>query len=251
MMKKILRGFIWTGILTSFLGLGLTKISVQQELVFPFVTTIAGYRTDLVVLNPEDESRNVSAVIRVYDRGIGRRTASFQLHSNSIFSYAPWADLVPPKYNGWARLTYWSPVRFSAWSELRLVNPTPPTIVQIPAVEPALEFHVAGILEEDQETALSIVNPSEMQVRIDVTLFDAGGVVEIENALEIPPLKRLSRFLWELLTEGTTNPPERPSDGQIRTLRVRGNIPIAMGALRFFPTSGAFFNLPVVRIESD
>ena len=175
---------------------------------------------------------------------------------------------------GWARFRYRflgvpdadkervESLRLLAWTELILLerrgwrgDPNPViAVANIPAVEAALEFRVPGIVQRElreAEAAIAILNPSEEPVRIEVTLsyYNSGGAedIQIKNLLSVPPMDRLSRFLWELMTEGKEDPPERPTRSYRSTLHIRGSTPIAVGALLYYP-NGLFANLPVMRV---
>ena len=101
--------------------------------------------------------------------------------------------------------------------------------------------------------AIAILNPSEEPIQIEVTLFYHGEVSSsgpdawVKNTLSVPPMKRLSRFLWELMIEGKDDLPERPPRAYQSSLCIQGSAPIAVAALLYYP-NGVFGNLPVVRV---
>ena len=159
---------------------------------------------------------------------------------------------------GWTRLILLE--RERQGPHIQEIDPTNPVIAvaNIPTVEAALEFKVPGILRSEPrraEAAISILNPWRGPVQIEVTLFyqdakrrrDAEDV-QITNRLELPYSDRLSRFVWELMTKGKDDPPERATELYRSTLHIRGSAPIAVGALLYYP-NGVFGTLPVVSVD--
>ena len=157
-------------------------------------------------------------------------------------------------------------LRLLGWTQLLLLGPNEKwpadpensaiAVANIPAVEAALAFRVPGILRRkpEAEAAIAILNPSKEPIQIEVTLFHYNPQehteedVQITNTLSVPPMKRLTRFLWELMTEGKDDPPQRPMLSYRSTLHIRGSAPIAVGALLYY-SNGTFGNLPVVRVD--
>ncbi len=161
---------------------------------------------------------------------------------------------------GWARYTYPSQDR-----ELRgFVNITkhkegePEFTVRTRAVEPAKGFRLLAYRGGNEETAISIVNPTEEEQGVTVRLY-GGWTIPISNARPDPrfvekswtlgPMTRLSRFLSELLPiEGYDDSTGRTDDRPGRThgiVHVQGETQIAVGALGFDHETGEFWGLPV------
>ena len=255
-----------------------------REIFFPIVTHAESdqgpaYRSNLFLLNSSEYS--VKGDLLEASPGTGRSHKDLTIAPNSMSGSLPNWDFggLGEWRSGWARFRYRfvdvpdadkervSKLRLLAWTELKLFkrggwsgDPTNPVVgvANLPAVEAALEFRVPGILrrepEKPAEAAIAILNPSEEPIQIEVTLFHYNPKehnekdVQITNMLSVPPMDRLSRFLWELMTEGREDPPARPLHSYRSTLRIRGSAPIAVGALLYY-RNGTFGNLPVVRVD--
>ena len=246
----------------------------EKELLFPIVTHVGSHWSSLVMLNPSSKYE-VSGHLdeESPDRGssghpitVAPNAATGSFPNWDFSGFGEWR-------RGWARLRYCflgvpdadkervEKLHLLAWTRLvRLERPGwlgDPTnsvvaVANIPAVEAALEFRVLGFHRRDPEAeaAVAILNPSEDPIQVEVTLFYYNAEeAQIKNTLSVPPMDRLSRFVWELMTEGQDDPPERPTRLHRSTLRIRGSAPIAVGALQYFPSTGVFGNLPVVRVD--
>lgn len=248
----------------------------ERELLFPIVTHVGKHRSTMFVLNPSSKYR-VSYSMEARSPYVGGTGIQNTLEPNSIAGFGANFDFTPSDLRGgWGYVRYRflgvpdadkervKNLRLLAWTELILLkrdewigNPKNSVIsvANIPATESALEFRVPGILrgEPGTEVAIAILNPSEDPIQIEVTLFynpDAPEGVQVKNTSSVPPMSRLSRFLWELMTEGKDDPPERPTHSSRSTLRIQGSAPIAVGALLYYP-NGVFGNLPVVRVDQQ
>ncbi|MDE2926499.1 MAG: hypothetical protein OXT71_08895 [Acidobacteriota bacterium] len=168
--------------------------------------------------------------------------------------------------NGWARYTYRSQDRklegFVTVAKYK--QPTPEdghereVSARIKAVEPARSFRLLAYRDSIEETAISIVNPTEEEQTVTVRLY-GGWTIPISNARPDPrfvekswtlgPMTRLSRFLSELLPiEGYDDSTGRTDDRPGRThgiVHVQGETQIAVGALGFDHETGEFWGLPV------
>ncbi len=253
--------------------------SAEKEILFPIVTHVGNHNSYLYMLNPSSKYW-MRGELEERSPGRGGSHKPINIAPGSMSSSFPNWDFAGPGEwkRGWARARYHftgvseadkervENLRLLAWTELILLerkgwrgDPTNPllAVASIPAVEPALEFRVAGIHrknpraegEPEAEAAIVILNPSEEPIQIEVTLFHYNNEeeVQVKNTLSVPPMDRLSRFLWELMTEGKDDPPERPERSSRSTLHIRGGAPIAVAALLYYP-DGVFANLPVVRV---
>ena len=246
------------------------------ELLFPVMTNVGNHHSTLFLLNPSEFTAD--GRLEEYSAGAMTDQAYITVDPNSMSSNVRNGDFSDPgEWNrGWGVFTY----RFSGdseadrerllkqrllgWTQLVFFDPEKwmgdPTdsvvaVANIPAVQAAPEFRVPGILRSDPEAevALSILNPSGEPIEAEATLFyhnEEGEQIELRNTLTVPPMDRVSRFLWELMTEGQDDPMERPLGVDRSSLRIRGSAPIGVGALLYYP-NGVFGNLPVERVDSE
>ncbi len=243
----------------------------ERELLFPIVTHVGNYNSRMVVMNPS--KYRVSYHIKGLSPGAGGSGSSGTLEPDSMSVFEPGPFLRRADFKGgWGFVRYSflgvpdadkeraKRLRLLAWTELRLLDKEHPlvpviAIASIPAVEAALEFRVPGVFRRDEEAAIAILNPSEEPVQIEVTLHRYRRpvrnppYVQVKNRLTVPPMERLSRFLGELMTEGKDDPLEVPPPPNGSTLHIRGSAPIAVAALLYNHGTGAYGNLPVVRVD--
>ncbi len=155
--------------------------------------------------------------------------------------------------NGWARYTYEGRDRklegFVTVAKYK--QPVPEdghereVTARTRAVEPARSFRLLAYRDSIEETAISIVNPTEVDQ--DVTIRMYGGLTQrdrwsVEKTWTISRMARLSRFLSELL------PIEDYANRRGETygiVRIQGETWIAVGALGFDHETGEFWGLPV------
>ena len=227
----------------------------------------------MCVLNPTEYSVNIYMTGRRPNGG-GSGVSSTMPPNSMKFFYPQHEWNFVDFRGGWGTLKYYfvgvpaakervENPRLLAWTELVFrelggwsSGPSNPVtaVTSIPAVEAALEFRVPGVLREDAEVAIAILNPSEDPIQIEVTLFryrrpvPKSQHVQVKNMLSIPPRSRLNRFLGELMTEGKDDSLEFPPPPNDSTLHIRGSAAIAVAALLYY-RNGTFGNLPVVRVE--
>ena len=245
----------------------------EREFLFPILTHVGNYRSRMVVMNPSKYS--VSYHMKALSPSAGGSGVGGTLDPHSMSGFGANFDINPSDFRGgWGFVRYnflgvpdadkerVERLRLVAWTELRLLEKEHPlvpviAIASIPAVEAALEFRVPGVFRRDEEAAIAILNPSEEPIQIEVTLYyyrrpvRNSPYVQVKNTLSVPPMARISRFLGELMTEDPDNPLELPlswTSSRI-TLSIRGSAPIAVGALLYNRGTGAYGNLPVVRVD--
>ena len=162
--------------------------------------------------------------------------------------------------NGWARYTYPSQDRELRGfvSIVKYQDGEVEFSARASAVEPAKGFRLLAYRGGNEETAISIVNPTEEEQAVTIRLY-GGWTIPISNARPDPrfvektwtlgPMTRLSRFLSELLPiEGYDNSTGRTDDRPGRThgiVHVQGETQIAVGALGFDHETGEFWAVPV------
>ena len=266
-MQKSIQGTLPPIVLVILLSVGGTARA--KELFFPIVTHVGNYKSAMVILNPSEF--RVSYYMKGLSPDEGGVGLSSTLQPNGRKGFSPDGEFNPKEFRGgWGFVKYSflevlpvdkervESLRLLGWTQLALLGPSGEwiAVANIPAVEPALEFRVPGILYPEAEAAIAILNPSKEPIQIDLTLYhyrkplSGSPYVQVTNTISIPPMQRLSQFLWELMTESKETPPERPLPwtSTSSTLRIRGSAPIAVGALLYYHSTGAFGNLPVVRV---
>ena len=255
MIETMLRTVIFGCLLTLS---GSVARAEDKILYFPILTHVGDFRSVLKIMNPSEYkvryklratspvggTLNVRGTLRPF-RGQGVR-ASGDL--NFI-----------RRQGGWGLVRYHfleaeetDSLNIIGWTELSFGEfGNPISTTNIPAVEAALEFRVPAIWDDKSETAVAILNPSKESVQIDVTLL-LWKDREIRNRLSIVPESRLSRFLWELVSEGQEQKPDRPFDTEHHAqLHIRADTPIAVGALHYYHSTGTFAALPVVAVKAS
>ncbi len=154
--------------------------------------------------------------------------------------------------NGWARIVHPENRNLHAVSTVYKYRNDPAATLSsaasAAAVEPAPAFRFFGFRwdREDQETAISIVNPTHDEQGVRVQMYVTYGKPlrrPVEARWTIAPMSRLSRFLSELipLEESVGNPHHF---GGI--VRIIGESRIAVGALGFSHETGDIRHVPVV-----
>ena len=128
-------------------------------------------------------------------------------------------------------------------------------VANIPAVQAAAEFRVPGFSAANrrQKWHWAILNPSEEPIEVEATLFyhnEEGSHLNSRTHSTVPPMDRVSRFLWELMTEG----PER-SHGAASGFRPQFVAHSRQrthwrGSIALLP-EWRFGNLPVERVDSE
>ena len=155
--------------------------------------------------------------------------------------------------NGWARYTYEGQDRklegFVTVAKYK--QPTPEdghereVTARTRAVEPARSFRLVAYRDSIEETAVSIVNPTEVDQDVTIRLYRGWTQRDrwsVEKTWTISRMARLSRFLSELL------PIEDYANRHGVTygiVRIQGETWIAVGALGFDHETGEFWGLPV------
>lgn len=155
-------------------------------------------------------------------------------------------------HNGWAWIVYPENRKLLAVSTVLKYRDDPTSTLSSAAssaaVEPAPAFRLFGFRwdKDDQETAISIVNPTHEEQRVRVQMYVMYGKPlrrPVEARWTIAPMSRLSKFLSELipLEESVGNPHHF---GGI--VRIFGQTRIAVGALGFSHETGDIRHVPVV-----
>jgi hypothetical protein len=174
------------------------------------------------------------------------------------------ADL--PFHNGWARLTWAGPSTLLASEELSLVAATPepcllickqPSTVkissmQISSMKSGQEFQLPVTLNSYRQTGLALINPSETQkIDIRLSIFDEAGApakLGVPNTfdLQIGPLQRISKFLWQMALDHSplTAILPVPSDFQ-GSVVLTSDRPFAVGAVNIMEPEGKMVSIPV------
>jgi len=151
-----------------------------------------------------------------------------------------------PVFNGWARLTFDSPVAIQASAEVALINapvgPTPigrrpsteiATAVSLPAVKAAAKLGGLAAIRSTREGAYAIVNPSPAEsATIYLSLLDPSGKLVAANTLELAPQARSCKFLSGLV-------PGAPPDFT-GSLRITGSLPVGASAVNVVFPDGDF-----------
>ncbi|MGI8782750.1 MAG: hypothetical protein ACR2L2_03750 [Acidobacteriota bacterium] len=253
----------------------------SQELIVPVVVsgTVKSplhFQTILRILNPSTEARTVT--VRIYD------DAGTQVRVDQVFCVAGSPLLVLPGpelslqiasngsselsslgnlalFTGWASIRFEGAQTIQASSETALIDAPPApciqpicarpsteivTSVQLGATAAATEFRATASITDKRESAYALVNPSATQTAtIELDAYNSSGMVVDQNTLKIPPLGRISKFLFELLNLGKVfiQTPQRPT-AYHGSVRFRSDIPIAVAGLNVLSPEGKLVNLP-------
>lgn len=230
---------------------GRTVPDPGQTLVVPIYPSTLGYDAEITVL--EASGKFTRFEVREFDE-----TGSYV--SGEGLERSVWTNAIetitfhPLFYgrtvgNGWALLTYPSDRELHAVSTIRHYhnhNDDRYTATSAQAVKPAKGFRLYGFRWRDQETAISIVNPTEEEQTVTVRLHRIRpSPITIVNTWNIGPMHRMSRFLSELvvLEDGVED-----FNGVVQ---IQGEADIAVGALTFSHETGQFWSQPVSTEPQD
>ena len=214
-----------------------------QTLVVPIYPWTLGYDTNITVLEVSGEFTKFE--VREFDE-TGRYVPGERLE-RSVGRYATETITFHPLYygwtvgNGWALLTYPSDRELHAFSTItHYRNDDFYTSTSARAVKPAKGFRLYGFRWSDQETAVSIVNPTDEEQTVTVRIYrirPTGST--LANTWNIGPMHRMSRFLSELVVLE-----DRVEDFS-GVVQIQGEADIAVGALTFSHETGQFWSQPV------
>lgn len=244
----------------------------DSELIFPIVVSgflgpIANsprFEASFLMLNPIDTRVTVQLQlftndgVEFVDLETQRNLGIFDLFSNRLSARSLHftrliAGNIPPRFNGWGRLTFPIGAAIKAQGDVAFYDRPgdsawePIFTAQSPAVLPAEKFQVFTVLRPTRRLALAIVNPAANEtalVRLEAKAAPASGLASCPMSLTLPPLQRVSRFVDEWCGPITSwgTPPEPLQ------IIVGADRPIAVGAVDVF-LDGHFSSLPVYPIQ--
>jgi hypothetical protein len=190
-------------------------------------------------------------------------SATATLAPNAEYLQFTSADL--PFHDGWALLRWEGSASVLASEEITLVAAAPQACMlvcnwpsteklastQIAAVKPAREFRLPVTINRYRQTALALVNPSATETAtVRISLVDAAGnaaKLGVPDSFEIriPPLQRVSRYLWQLALESSALTVVMPTPESFQgSVTLSANTPIAVGALHLMFPQGKFVSIP-------
>jgi len=260
-------------------------VAQSQELIVPVVVsgTIKSplhFQTILRILNRSSAAQSV--LVRIYDDAGSQvrvdqvfcivdlplllvdppgRELSFEIAGNGSADLSKLAN--GPFLTGWLSIRFASAQTIQASSETALIDAPPApciqpicarpsteivTSVQLGATAAAAEFRAAASITDKRESAYALVNPSSTQTAtVELVALDTVGRIVDQNTLKIPPLARISKFLFELLNLGKVfiQAPQRPAFYH-GSVRFRSDIPIAVAGLNVLSPEGKLVNLPTL-----
>lgn len=168
-----------------------------------------------------------------------------------------------PPLNGWARLTWDAPpaigpggntiqpsIQASAEVDLLTTPVGPHPICTRPSTEIAAQTQAAALraatkftgfvaIHPFRKSAYAIANPSSTaSAEIFLSLLDLSGKLVASGRARIPPQGRISRFVSELVSDAPAN--------FMGSLRITGDIAVAVSAVSVLLPEGKWEDLPVV-----
>lgn len=265
LVSMILTGLLLLPLLlaTGHSPLTTTDFPLRKILIAPIYPQIWPLKTYVTLF--EAHGQAMSFNLHEYTEGGGYRLGAGVHHSfgnNSSKTISFFHDFGGGRLgNGWARYTYEGRARTLEGlvsvklegfvSVVKYQQPTPEdghereVTARIRAVEPARSFRLLAYRDSIEETAVSIVNPTEVDQDVTIRLYRGWTQRDrwfVEKTWTIGRMARLSRFLSELLPiEDYAN-----RSGETHGIvRFQGETWIAVGALGFNHETGEFWGLPV------
>jgi hypothetical protein len=125
--------------------------------------------------------------------------------------------------------------------------------MQVSAMQPGYEFRLPVTLNSYRQTALALINPSDAQA-VDVKLSildDAGESAKFEVPdtfdLQIGPLQRVSKFLWQMALESSPLTVILPAPNDFQgSVVLSSDSPFAVGAANIMAPEGKFVSVPII-----
>ena len=174
------------------------------------------------------------------------------------------ADL--PFHNGWARLTWEGSSSLLASEEVTLAAapPSPCLLIcnwpsyakissmQVSAMKPAVEFRLPITFNQYRQTALALINPSaSAPVNVRLSMLDASGKparlgVPDSFDMQIGPLERISRFLWQMAAEHSALTVIFPVPESFQgSLVLTADNPFVVSGVNIMFPEGKFVSIPI------
>lgn len=250
---------------------------VENELILPLVVNgivrhPTHFQATFTFLNLSDST--IQGTLAVYDNQGALETGfltcepvvkppealEFSIPPKGLFHHSGITDV--ELLDGWGRVTWEGPdAALKASAELTLLKDDPrPCLVicnrssddvitgfQDEGRVTATGFRAAAIITPNRHTAFALVNPSETETAtVDLVVVDRSGQSVDGNSFVIPPLGRLSHFLWDLAILGKVFivPPVPPEDFH-GSVQVTSDSPIAVSGVHVLLPEGKYINLPV------
>ena len=263
-------------------SLTVVDTSVFNQVVLPIVVNGSfaenlHYQTIFSILNAT--SQQIQSTLQVYSNqgkpsGVfcspiapPPSSATATLAPNAGYLQFTSADL--PFLDGWALLSWQGSASVLAAEEITLVAhaPQPCMLVcnwpsteklastQIAAVTPARQIQLPVTINSYRQTALALVNPSATDTAtVRISILDAAGNeaklgVPAIFDIQIPPLRRVSKYLWQLaLDSSALTVVVPPPDSFQGSVTLSANIPIAVGALHLMFPQAKFTSIPILSL---
>jgi len=254
--------------------------SLLSEVILPIVVNGAvaeklHYQTIFTVLN--GSAGNVKGTLQVYSNagapsGVfcsplapAPSNAALALNPNGQYFQFTSADL--GFLNGWARLRWEGPTPILVSEELTLVAAAPArcqlvcnrpsteklSSAQIAAVKPAREFKMPLTINPNRQTAIALINPSSAEpVTVKVSILDSTGQsaqLSVPNSFEIriPPLERVSKYVWQMASEQSPLlVVPTPPDSFQGSLVFSSDLPFVASGVHMMYPEGKFVPVPAV-----
>ena len=254
--------------------------SLLSEVILPIVVNGAvaeklHYQTIFTVLN--GSAGNVKGTLQVYSNagapsGVfcsplapAPSNAALALNPNGQYFQFTSADL--GFLNGWARLRWEGPAPILVSEELTLVAAAPARCqlvcnrpsteklasAQIAAVKPAREFKMPLTINPNRQTAIALINPSSAEpVTVKVSILDSTGQsaqLSVPNSFEIriPPLERVSKYVWQMASEQSPLlVVPTPPDSFQGSLVFNSDLPFVASGVHMMYPEGKFVPVPAV-----
>lgn len=253
-----------------------THLSVSEDLYFATVFILKNQTEDSVsgsIHVRRADGSEISGLLCGVSLGVpvpGFGPIPFSVPASSVvrvpMTVLPGSDLSPHQLNGWAALALADQSDVQASAEIALLKGQrhecdPLTqysteeildIVSLPASETALRFGLSITIIPSRRTAISFVNPSGTETAHVTLQLQRGTSLDNSAVIEVPPLRRISHFLLDIvLPEGLTSEPT-PGDPNWQFLgaaTITSDIPIAVGALDVILPDGKLVYVPVGALE--
>src|SRR2546426_1442859 len=254
--------------------------SLLTEVILPIVVNGAvaeklHYQTIFTVLN--GSAGNVKGTLQIYSNAAAASGvfcsplapapsgAAFELSPSAEYLQFTSADLA--FMNGWARVRWEGPAPVLVSEELTLVAAAPArcqlvcnrpsteksSSAQIAAIKPAREFKMPLTINPNRQTAVALINPSSADtVTVKVSILDSTGQsaqLAVPNSFEIriPPLERISKYVWQVASEQSSllSRPTPPDSFQ-GSLVFSSDLPFVASGLHMMYPEGKFVPVPAV-----
>ncbi len=234
--------------LSSFSTIPIFSDELESTIYFPQVADGAGYRTNLILMNPND--RNISARLEFFSAdgtlipmpvaGIPRNNISLTLGPRgvrSLFTDGAGSGMRV----GWARITSADPIAgasiIQTWDGSSVVSEAgtlpSPTGRRLLAYQESRGLARSGV---------AICNPGSSAIALALRLRNAAGEIVAARRLTLPGLGQTARFFTEWFPLGF--------EEFLGTLEIAGSTPVAAIAMRFDnPMADVFATLPVILIQ--